>query len=287
MRCWNFSLPIVLLGMQASMMLGTCGRPVVPASDVKDGMKLVWADEFDGSGLPDSTKWSYDVGDGCPNLCGWGNNELQYYTDARVENARLENGHLVIEARREPWANRAYTSARLVSKHKGDWTYGRVDIRLKVAEGLGTWSAAWMLPTDWAYGGWPKSGEIDIMEQVGYSPDSVFGTVHTEAFNHIAGTQVGKGLHDTTLSSRFHTYSIVWDEERIQFLMDDKPYHTFNNKREGSAAWPFDKDFHMILNLAVGGNWGGRKGVDETIWPRQMLIDYVRVYQAPGDSKSP
>jgi beta-glucanase (GH16 family) len=144
-----------------------------------------------------------------------------------------------------------------------------------------------MLPTDWAYGKWPRSGEIDIMEQVGYSPDSVFGTVHTEAFNHIAGTQVGKGLHDATLSSQFHTYSIIWDAKRIQFLMDDKAYLTFDNRQEGPAAWPFDQDFHMILNLAVGGNWGGRKGVDETIWPRRMLVDYVRVYQAGNDKRSP
>src|SRR6187551_560970 len=153
--------------------------------------ELVWADEFKTDGLPDSTKWGYDYGDGCPRNCGWGNNELQYYTSNRKENARVKDGSLIIEARHETMKTREYSSSRMVSKHKGDWTYGKIEVRAKLPKGLGVWPAIWMLPTDWAYGDWPSSGEIDIMEHVGYLPDSVFGTVHTGAYNHRIGTHKG------------------------------------------------------------------------------------------------
>jgi beta-glucanase (GH16 family) len=242
-------------------------------------MKLVWADEFNYTGLPDSLKWGYDIGDGCPENCSWGNNELQYYTEAKLKNARVEAGNLIIEAHREHTGTRDYSSARLVSKNKGDWTYGKIEVKAKLPKGRGVWPAIWMLPTDWLYGGWPASGEIDIMEHVGYAPDSLFGTVHTARFNHILGTQQSKGLYCSTLSEEFHTYGIMWDDKKIEFLFDDKVYHSFANRKEGSDAWPFDLDFHMVLNIAVGGNWGGKMGVDTSIWPQQMLIDYVRVYQ--------
>lgn len=242
-------------------------------------MKLVWADEFDKNGLPDSTHWGYDLGDGCPKICGWGNNELQYYTARRPENARVRDGHLIIEAHREKMGEREYTSARLVSKKKGDWTYGRIDVRAKLPAGRGVWPAIWMLPTDWVYGGWPGSGEIDIMEHVGYMPDSIFGTVHTNLFNGMLGTQQSKGIASKTISTDFHNYGIEWNTDKIDFLFDDKVYYTFHNKHEGSDAWPFDLDFHLLLNIAVGGNWGGKMGVDTAIWPQQMVIDYVRVYQ--------
>lgn len=242
-------------------------------------MRLVWSDEFSRAGLPDSTKWGYDLGDGCPGICGWGNNELQYYNANRLQNARVENGYLVIEAHREKMGTKEYSSARMVSKHKGDWTYGRMAIRAKLPKGLGVWPAIWMLPTDWVYGGWPASGEIDIMENVGYMPDSVFGSVHTKRFNHSIGTQVTKGQLSTTLSSDFHEYSIEWDAEKIDFFFDGRQYLTFRNKHEGPDVWPFDRNFHLILNIAVGGNWGGKMGVDKAIWPQKMLIDYVRVYQ--------
>ena len=242
-------------------------------------MRLVWADEFDQPGLPDTAKWGYDIGDGCPGNCSWGNNELQYYTAGRLENARVKDGHLIIEAHKEHMETRDYSSARLVSKNKGDWTYGKIEVRAKLPSGRGVWPAIWMLPTDWAYGGWPASGEIDIMEFVGYMPDSLFGTVHTTRYNHILGTQQSKGQYCNTLSSEFHTYGIMWDEKKIDFLFDDKVYHTFTNRNEGSDGWPFDLDFHMVLNIAVGGNWGGKMGVDTSIWPQQMVVDYVRVYQ--------
>jgi beta-glucanase (GH16 family) len=242
-------------------------------------LKLVWSDEFDSGAWPDTTKWGYDVGDGCPNICGWGNNELQYYMANRASNARIENGHLIIEAHREPMGTKEYTSARLVSKHKGDWTYGKIVASAKLPKGLGVWPAIWMLPTDWKYGGWPASGEIDIMEHVGYMPDSLFGSIHTKRFNHIMGTQVTKGVYSTSLSDAFHEYGIEWDAEKIDFLFDGVVFQTFQNNKEGPDAWPFDQPFHLVLNMAVGGNWGGRKGVDTSIWPQQLIIDYVRVYQ--------
>jgi beta-glucanase (GH16 family) len=246
---------------------------ILPVSNSQE-KKLVWADEFNYSGLPDSTKWSYDTGGH-----GWGNNELQFYTAARMENARVENGHLIIEAKMEIYDSSNYTSARLISKGKGDWKYGRIEVKAKLPHGTGIWPAIWMLPTKWVYGGWPKSGEIDIMEFVGYMPDSLFGTVHTAAYNHSIGTQKGGSILKKTLSNQFHIYSIEWSPEKINFLIDDELYFVFENDKSGSDAWPFDEEFHLLLNIAVGGNWGGKMGIDENIFPQKMFIDYVRVYQ--------
>lgn len=240
--------------------------------------RLVWSDEFEYSGLPDSTKWSYDHGTGCPDICGWGNNELQFYTSRRLENARVENGLLLIEGRREKWEGKDYTSARLVSKKKGDWTYGRIEARIKCPVGRGTWPAFWMLPTDWKYGGWPHSGEIDIMEHVGYKPDTVYATAHTASFTNSKGTENTRAFFLPDTESAFHTYAVEWREDRMDFFVDDVRYNTFMNQQKTTAEWPFDQRFHVILNLAVGGNWGGAKGVDEKIWPRRMEVDYVRVY---------
>ena len=240
--------------------------------------QLVWSDEFDEDGQPDASKWSYDLGDGCPRICGWGNNELEYYTNS-LKNARVEDGHLIIEALHNPQAQRPYTSARLVTKGKGDWTYGKIEVRSKNPSGRGTWPAVWMLPTHNAYGQWPKSGEIDIMEHVGFVEDTVYGTVHTEKYNHGIGTQKGGQLIVPTNEQDFHTYSIEWSEDKIDFLIDDHNYFTFRNDYKTYGEWPFDKDFHLLLNLAVGGNWGGKEGVDTSIWPQQMVVDYVRVYK--------
>ena len=252
----------------------TAGRQKAAAT-----LRLVWNDEFNYTGLPDSTRWGYDVGDGCPDVCGWGNNELQYYTVRNTRNARVENGHLVIEAHKEAKGGKNWTSARVVSKYKGDWTYGRIEVRANLPAGRGTWPAIWMLPTDWKYGNWPASGEIDIMEFVGFSPDTIFGSVHTRSFNHAIGTQSTQGIPLGTSPSDFHVYAIEWTPDRIDFYMDKHLYHTFRNNGSGPDAWPFDQRFHLLLNIAVGGNWGGKMGVDETIWPQRMLVDYVRVYQ--------
>jgi len=248
-------------------------------TSTESNWQLLWSDEFEHSGLPDTTKWSYDVGNTCerPMGCGWGNNELQYYTDGVSKNARVEAGKLVIEAHKENISTNKFSSARLVSRSKGSFKYGKMEIRAKLPSGRGTWPAIWMMPQDDVYGGWPRSGEIDIMEHVGYEPDSIFGTPHTLAYHHSIGTQKGGGIKIPTSEDNFHVYSIDWNEDRINWFVDGTQYHTFK-KEAGSETWPFDQSFYFILNIAVGGNWGGAKGVDTSIWPQKMLIDYVRVY---------
>lgn len=260
----------------AGVVLFLCSLPAAGQTKYK---KLVWSDEFNKPGLPDSTRWSYDLGRGCPDNCGWGNHELQYYTVKRAENARVEKGMLVIEARKEKMEDCEYTSARLASRNKGDWKYGRIEVRAKLPAGRGMWPAIWMLPTQWKYGGWPRSGEIDIMENVGYWPDTVIGTLHTESYNGMRGTQRTKGVQRKDISKAFHVYGIEWNADSIAFFVDKEVYHVFKNDHTGIDAWPFDQLFHLMLNVAVGGDWGGKYGVDTAIFPQKMFVDYVRVYQ--------
>lgn len=240
-------------------------------------LELVWSDEFDYTGLPDSEKWSYDTGGH-----GWGNNESQYYTEDRTQNARVENGKLIIEAHKEDYNGSDYTSARLVSRGKGDWRYGRIEVKAKLPGGRGSWPAIWMLPTDWVYGGWPASGEIDIMEYVGYDPGVVHGTVHTQAYNHSIGTQVGESINVPDAETAFHVYALEWSETQIKLYVDETHYFTFNSSDDWTQ-WPFDKRFHLLLNIAIGGNWGGAQGIDDTIFPIRMEVDYVRVYQSASE----
>lgn len=236
--------------------------------------RLIWSDEFNYTGTPDTTRWNYDLGGH-----GWGNNELQFYTNNN-KNIRVENGNLIIEARKDSLEKNAYTSSRLVSKKKGDWLYGRIEVRAKLPKGKGTWPAIWMLPTDWKYGGWPASGEIDIMEHVGYDPGVIHGTIHTEAYNHVKQTQKEGKITVANAQDEFHTYAVEWRENKMDFLVDDKRYHTVaRDPKDDYKGWPFDEKFHLVMNLAVGGHWGGAKGVDENIWPQRMEIDYVRVYE--------
>lgn len=232
-----------------------------------------WSDEFDYSGAPNTAKWGYDIGGD-----GWGNNELQYYTNS-INNASVGNGVLTITARKEKMEGKDYTSARVISKGKGDFLYGRFEVKAKLPTGKGTWPAIWMLPTDWAYGGWPKSGEIDIMEHVGYDQDKVHVTVHTEAYNHSIGTQNGKQKVVPGASTDFHTYRIDWTPYAIRGFIDGEKMYEFINEGKGSAVWPFDKRFHLLLNVAFGGNWGGAQGVDPSVLPQKMDVDYVRVYK--------
>lgn len=241
--------------------------------------KLVWSDEFDTPGAPDAAKWNYDLGDGCPDVCGWGNNELQFYTNDS-KNVRVENGNLVIEALQEEKGGKGYTSTRIVSKGKGDWLYGRIEVRAKLPHGKGTWPAIWMLSTDWKYGGWPASGEIDIMEHVGFDPGVVHGTIHTESYNHLNGTQKEGKITVADVSDAFHVYGVEWTTDQMTFFVDDNAYYTITRSAgEDFKGWPFDQRFHLIMNIAVGGNWGGMQGVDDSIWPQRMEVDYVRVYQ--------
>jgi len=239
--------------------------------------QIVWQDEFNYTGAPDAGKWGYDVGGG-----GWGNGEAQYYTNNRRENARVENGNLVIEARRDN-VGAEYSSARLVSRGKGDWTYGRIEIRAKIPVGQGLWPAIWMMPTDGAYGGWPASGEIDIMESFalgGLKYDKVESNIHTKAYNHTIGTNKGGAITGlSNIQDNYHTYRVTWTANKMVFDVDGREYFTFNNEG-GWEKWPYDKRFHMILNIAVGGSLG--TWIDPNIFPRRMEVDYVRVYQDNG-----
>jgi len=238
--------------------------------------KLVWSDEFRYKGLPDSTKWSFDT-EG--NAWGWGNNENQFYTSGRLENASVKKGKLYINALREDLEGKKYSSARLITKGKGDWLYGKFEIKAKLPEGRGMWPAIWMLSTDWEYGGWPESGEIDIMENVGFAPDTILASAHTKSYNHVIGTQRSDTIIIPTCYDRFHVYQLEWEPDHYTVLVDDVPYFTFRNEGTGPNEWPFDKRFHLLLNVAVGGNWGGAKGIDDSIFPQSMVVDYVRVYQ--------
>ncbi len=238
--------------------------------------KLVWSDEFDYSGLPDSKKWSFDT-EG--NATGWGNNEAQYYTSGRLQNAEVKDGKLYINALKEDYEGHKYTSARLVTKGKGDWLYGKVEVRAMLPEGRGMWPAIWMLPTDWAYGKWPASGEIDIMENVGYDPYVIVASAHSQAYNHVQGTQKNAKITINDCYTKFHNYTLEWEAGEYRVYVDSTLYFTFKNEGKGFTSWPFDKRFHLLLNVAVGGNWGGQKGIDNSIFPRSMVVDYVRIYQ--------
>ncbi len=232
-----------------------------------------WSDEFDYNGVPNTAKWGYDIGGS-----GWGNNELQYYTN-NISNASVGNGLLTIALRKELTGGKDYSSARLVSKGKGDFLYGRIEVKAKLPAGKGTWPAVWMLPTDWEYGGWPKSGEIDIMEHVGFDQNMVHVTVHTEAYNHGINTQRGKSKVVPTASTEFHLYRIDWTPNAISGYIDNEHMFEFGNEGPRSAVWPFDKKFHLLLNIAFGGNWGGAQGVDPASLPQKMEVDYVRVFK--------
>ncbi|MBN1241150.1 MAG: glycoside hydrolase family 16 protein [Spirochaetales bacterium] len=235
------------------------------------GWSLVWSDEFDGAAI-DREKWRFIVGGG-----GYGNNEMQWY-DLAPDNARIEEGVLVIEARKQKKAGWPYTSAKLESREA--WTYGRFEARAKLPVGVGSWPAVWMLPRTEVYGSWPNGGEIDVMEHVGYDPGVVHFTAHTAAFNHKAGTQKSAIVAVPDAQEEFHIYAVEWDEARIAFLVDGREVHEFANTGKGWREWPFDQAFYLILNLAVGGDWGGREGVDNASLPWRMYVDWVRVYRA-------
>ena len=282
-------LPLAFILLMAPAACNT--KNAKKSIDGQGEYRLVWSDEFDYNGKPDSTKWGYQYG-------FLYNREEQYYTD-RLKNARVENGHLIIEAHRENIRNEAfvspdekdwrknreyakYTSARLLTKGKASWKYGKIEVRARLPEGVGLWPAIWMLGNNHDEAGWPACGEIDIMEHVGYEPDSIFGTVHTAAYNHTKGTEKGKKVFIKNPYTAFHVFSIEWTPEKIDFLLDGKVYNRFENEHRGVDEWPFDQKFYLILNVAVGGTLGGRKGIDDSIFPRQMTVDYVRVYQKKG-----
>ena len=237
--------------------------------------KLVWADEFNYQGLPDTNKWGYEAG-------FVRNHESQYYTKARLENARVEDGHLVIECRKEHFtpANHApveYTAASLTTRGKAGWQYGRIEARAKIPQGKGVWPAIWMLGEDKAQVGWPRCGEIDIMEFVGKEPTGIHGTLHY--FAEGKHQSDGGTLHTNQPFADFHVYAVEWTPERIDFFFDDQKYHTVHlDKANQGSGNPFRAPQYLILNFALGGAWGGP--IDDAVLPQKFLIDYVRVYQS-------
>lgn len=236
---------------------------------------LVWSDEFDGNTL-DLTKWTPQIGDGCPSLCGWGNSELEYY---RAENAVVANGSLSIIAKEESFGGKNYTSARLRTKDKADFTYGRFEASIKLPVGQGIWPAFWMLSTDEPYGGWPQSGEIDIMELLGQEPDLVHGTIHYgPAWPNNQSSSASYRILSGIFNDDFHEFAIEWDVNEIRWYIDDYLFSTKTAADVAPNAWPFDHDFHMLLNMAVGGNWPGPPNAS-TVFPQVMEVDYVRVYK--------
>jgi beta-glucanase (GH16 family) len=240
------------------------------------GYTLAWADEFTNTTL-DGTAWTVEGGDGCPNVCGWGNNELEYYT-GRPENLFFQDGKLLIEARKENFSGKNYTSSKIVSRGKKVFKYGRVDIRAKLPKGKGIWPALWMLPQNNVFGGWPTSGEIDIMEYLGHETNKVYGTLH---FGPGPGsTQISRShtLSTTNFYDEFHVFSLEWKQDQIKIFVDGILYSTVNKPDVGAATWPFNEDFFFIFNLAVGGNWPGSPDAS-TYFPQWLIVDYVRVYQ--------
>jgi len=265
-------------------------RKATPA----ESWRLVWSDEFDYEGAPDPGKWQIDL---------WParvvNDEDQAYTD-RDKNLRVADGHLVIEAHKESFDNAEYTSARIHTDGKGDFLYGRFEVRAKLPRGKGTWPAIWMLPsnpftyatkcTEGKWQGnpdcdaWPNSGEIDIMEHVGYEMGHVHGTVHNEAYYWAKWEQRKGRILLEDVDKAFHVYALEWTPERIDAFVDDVLYFSYVNENDGWRSWPYDQPFHLVLNLAVGGMWGrSGGGIDDDIFPQRLLVDYVRVY-AQGDS---
>ncbi len=250
------------------------------AQSKKANWQLIWSDEFDYTGLPDAAKWNYDT---AGNSWGWGNKELQHYTHANSSNAMVSNGTLKIIAQKQAMGGKAYTSARLTSKGKGDWLYGKIEVRAKLPMGNGTWPAIWMLPSGDDAGMWPACGEIDIMEHTGAEPDSVLATVHTGAFNHTIRTQKGNKVRLPTATTDFEVYTLEWFEQEMIFYAAGTEIFRFINDGKGSNHWPFFRPFHLLLNLAIGGTLGGKKGVDESLFPQVMEVDYVRVYKQITD----
>ena len=279
------------IGFAASAMepvlSGVAARPI--AARRANDHSLVWADEFD-NGFDESI-WNYDI---------WPaktvNDEDQAYTD-RQKNVRVEDGFLIIEAHREDYGDAKYTSGRVHSAGKRDILYGRIDVRAKLPSGKGSWPAIWMLPSDpfryatncsegdtWQGNdecdAWPNSGEIDIMEHVGYQMGHVHGTVHNKAYYWVGWEQrKGRVILDD-VDTEFHVYSLEWTPERIDVLVDDILYFTYVNEGDGWRSWPYDHAHHLILNIAVGGWWGrAGGGIDDSIFPQRMFVDYVRVYE--------
>lgn len=233
--------------------------------------ELHWGEEFDGPELSGDT-WNYELGDGCPQICGWGNNEAQVYTR---RNHHLEDGKLIITARKE---DGGYTSTRITTKDKVEFQYGRVEARAKLPSGTGVWPAIWMLGSNIDEVGWPGCGEIDILEYVGKDPGMVYTSLHTP------------DSHGNTINTRktpvadiedgFHLFAMEWEPDAIRFYTDGELVYTFSPKERTPEVWPFDQPFYLVINLAIGGNFGGPQ-IDDSIFPQEFIIDYIRIFKCP------
>lgn len=247
-----------LTGAPLLLMLVGCPAPPQPH----------WSEEFEGDALSEDT-WNFETGDGCPGLCGWGNNEAQVYTRS---NHRLEDGKLIITARQE---DSIYTSTRITTRDKMEFQYGRVEVRARLPKGKGVWPAIWLLGSNIGEVGWPRCGEIDLMEYVGKTPGQVFASLHTEdSHGNTINTRTARiqGIEDG-----FHLYVLEWEPDRIEFFVDGQPIYHFAPEVRTEETWPFDQPFYLVINLAIGGNFGGPE-IDQTIFPQEFVIDYIRIF---------
>ncbi|MEP2935250.1 MAG: glycoside hydrolase family 16 protein [Gilvibacter sp.] len=234
-----------------------------------NGQDLVFSDEFDGQEVNENN-WNFMLGDGCPNLCGWGNNERQLYTK---ENAQVRDGKLVITATKK---GAVYSSARLTTEAKVEFKYGTIEVRAQLPQGQGLWPAIWMLGSNIEETKWPNCGEIDIMEYVGKQPGVIYTSLHTAASY---GETINSKRHNLkNIEEGFHTYAAQWTENEIKFSIDGQLVYTFAPEDKNEKTWPFDQPFYVLINMAIGGNFGGPE-VDDSIFPQEFVIDYVRVYK--------
>ncbi|EOZ99256.1 Endo-1,4-beta-xylanase A precursor [Indibacter alkaliphilus LW1] len=240
-----------------------------------DGYTLSWQDEFEGNSL--ASHWVHELGDGCPNLCGWGNNELQFY---RRENTTVRDGYLIIQAKEEAVGGKNYSSSRIKTQEQAVFQYGRIDVRAALPKGQGIWPAVWMMGENIPQVGWPACGEIDIMEMIGGSQsgrdDTTHGTVHWDNNGSYANFGGSKTLSEGIFNDNFHVFSIIWDAEKIIWLLDNDPFHEIDIRP--SALDEFRQPFFFLLNVAVGGNWPGNPNAS-TSFPQQMVVDYIRVFE--------
>lgn len=238
------------------------------------GYTLLWQDEFN-TGTLNTSIWFFENGDGCPNVCGWGNNELEYY---RPENLFFQDGKMVIEAKKESFGGKEYTSTKILTRDKKAMKFGRVDIRAILPKGKGIWPAFWLLPQHNVFGGWPRSGEIDIMEMVGHEPNKTHATIHYGPGP--GSTQISRSttISGATFNDEFHVFSLEWKEDQMKWYLDGNLFSTINKADLGANNYPFNEEFFMILNFAVGGNWPGSPDAN-TVFPQYLIVDYVRWYQ--------
>jgi beta-glucanase (GH16 family) len=240
---------------------------IVCTAQVKKG-KLIWEENFNGKALNEKV-WNYELGNGCPNICGWGNNERQVYTK---NNHKLADGKLIVTVKKD---GDTYTSTRITTAGTKEFKYGYIETRAKLPIGQGIWPAFWMLGSNIKQVGWPMAGEIDILEYVGKEPNQVFTSLHTKDSH--GNTINTKKTEIKDIEEGFHTYAINWTEDKIEFFVDDKSVYTFAPATKTTEVWPYNQPFYFIINVAVGGNFGGPE-VDDKIFPQEFVIDYVRVY---------